>query len=197
MDIKIIFAILASIIYIIGPIPYVRDIFLHKTKPHSYSWLIWCVLQTTIAVVMLRGGAGEGSVPVILSSIICGFIFILSLWHGTSNIKSFDLICLIGALFAIGIYLFLHNGLLSVILVVAIDFIALLPTLRKTYQEPNTETMSLYLLGFLGHIFSLFAIANFTIITSLYLISVAITNFACVGVILLARKRDKDISKIN
>ena len=103
-------------------------------------------------------------------------------------IKTFDKICLVGALIAISLYLFLHNALLSVIVVTLTDFIGFLPTIRKSYAEPKTETLSTYGLSSASSAFALFALTNFNITTSLYLITLVITNGLCAVIILVQRK---------
>jgi hypothetical protein len=96
IDIKIFIGILAGIIGGLSFIPYYRDIFLFKTKPHIYTWLIWFLLQGLSVSIMLHDGAGIGILPFIVGTIFCGSIFILSFKYGTKNITLFDTICLIG-----------------------------------------------------------------------------------------------------
>ncbi len=188
MNIQIIFVILSSIIGIACFIPYIRDIFKHTTEPHPYSWLIWTILQSTAVVAMISGGAGLGVASLAIGAVLCGTIFLLSLRYGTANIKPFDIICLIGALIAIAIYLFLQNALLSVIIVSLTDFIAFLPTFRKAYEEPASETASTFALSSASNVLALFALSSFTLTTSLYLISLIITNATCAFIILIRRK---------
>jgi hypothetical protein len=42
---KFIIAIIATVLTFLGFIPYFRDIFNRKTKPHLYTWLIWLITQ--------------------------------------------------------------------------------------------------------------------------------------------------------
>lgn len=188
MGFKFILAILSSIFAISCFIPYIVDIFKGTTKPHSYTWLIWAILQTIGAIAMLSGGAGIGVASLVIGAVLCGFVFILSLFYGTHNIKFFDKVCLAGAFVAIGFYFFLHSALLSVLMVIIIDLIGFFPTLRKTYEEPNTETVSTYILSSISSFLALLALSIFTLTTSIYLISLVITNLICAFVILHRRK---------
>jgi hypothetical protein len=56
MDIKSIFSALASVIIVIAYYPYIRDIFLKKTKPHIYTWLIWAITTGTATMGLWQGG---------------------------------------------------------------------------------------------------------------------------------------------
>jgi hypothetical protein len=188
MNLKIIFAGVSSIVGILCFIPYIRDIFLNKTKPHSYSWFIWAVLQTIAAAAMWSGGAGVAIASSVIGAVLCGFIFILSLKRGTKNVTRFDTVCLLGALIALTVYLFLHNPLLSIIFATLTDVIGSLPTLRKAYLEPDTETASTHLLSGASGAFAIAAIANFTLTTSLYLLTVTAMDTFC-GLLVLARKK--------
>jgi len=193
MNIKIIFATLSSFAAIFGIIPYVIDIFKGKTKPHSYSWLIWAILQIIGAVSMFSIGAGWGALSVGVGAVLCSFIFILSLKYGTHNIKIFDTICLIGALIAIVVYFFLHNPVLAVLIVALVDLLGSLPTLRKAYEEPETETASTYMFSFFSTVLALLALSIFTFENSLYLISITITNALSVIIILYRRRELKKL----
>jgi len=187
MNIKIIFAVLSSIVGISCFIPYILDIFKGKTKPHSYSWFIWTVLQTIGAISMFSIGAGLGVVSISIGAILCGFVFILSLKYGTHNIKTFDVVCLVGSLIAIIFYFFLHSPILSILIITLVDFVGFLPTMRKAYEEPQTETISSYALSSFSSILALFAFSVFTFSNSIYLISLIITNATCAGIIFIRK----------
>lgn len=188
MDLKIFFAIASSIVGIICFAPYIRDIFRNKTKPHSYTWFIWAMLQIIAAAAMWSGGAGMAIASSVIGALLCVFIFILSLKHGTKNITRFDTVCLFGALIATAAYLLFHNPLLSIIFATLTDAIGFLPTFRKAYQEPYTETASTHLLSGVSGALAIAAIANFTLTTSLYLFAVTIMDTSC-GLFVLVRRK--------
>jgi hypothetical protein len=70
------------------------------------------------------------------------------------------------------------------------DSIGTLPTVRKAYKEPHTETASTHILSGISGAFALAAIANFTLTTSLYLFAVTILNTSC-GVLVWIRQKNK------
>ncbi len=191
MKTQLIFAIFSSILSILCFIPYLRGIYKGKTKPHSYSWLIWTILQTIGVIAMFKGGAGIGIASLSIGVILCGFIFILSLKYGTKNINLFDKVCLVGALLAIVAYLFLNDALISIIIITITDFIGFLPTFRKSYKEPETEKASSYALSSISSVFALLALSIFTLTTSLYLVSLIITNGLC-AILIIIRIQKKE-----
>jgi len=50
-EFKNILGIIATVLVFIGYIPYLRDIVKGKTKPHIYSWFLWCFV-TLIAFAL-------------------------------------------------------------------------------------------------------------------------------------------------
>jgi hypothetical protein len=184
----LLFAVASSVAGIFCFAPYIRDIFLGKTTPHSYSWLVWAMLQTTGVIAMFSSGAGIGIASLSIGAVLCIFVFSLSLKYGTKNITAFDTSCLAGALLAFILYLLTHNALASIILVALIDIVAFLPTFRKTFAEPYSETEATYFLSALSSTLALGALSAFTVTTSLYLVSLIFTNLTC-GILILVRRR--------
>ncbi len=183
MNWHLLFAGIASVISIVCFIPYLRDIFRGKTKPPSYTWFVWSALQAVVAQAMWRSGAGVAIAPLVIGAIVCFFIFILSLRYGTRGVgkgtAAFDLVCLMGALCTIVAYIFFHDPLVSVVLATITDGIGFLPTLRKVYKEPQTETASTHLLSGVSNVFALSALASFSVATVLYLAVIMVLDFLC------------------
>lgn len=188
ITVKIFIGIVAGIIGGLCFIPYFKDIFLLKTKPHMYTWLIWSLLQGTSVFIMFFDGAGIGALPFVVGAILCGCIFILSFKYGTKNITLFDTACLIGAFIALIFYIFLHDPTTSIILVCAIDFIGFLPTFRKSYVEPKTETASTYIVSAISSVLAIFALTNYSLITVLYPVTLVLTDSICWLIIVLRRR---------
>ena len=187
MSLKFIFGLLSSVIAIVSFLPYIKDIFSKRTKPHIYSWLVWSILQTTGVIAAFVGGAQYGMLGLATGALFCIFIFFLSIRYGTKNITRFDTICLIGALLAIFLWILQKNPLFSVILITLIDFMGFIPTYRKGYIDPRSETASLYLLSAISNLCGLLAIGNYTIITTLYIASLVVTNIVFVLILLTRR----------
>lgn len=190
IDIKIFSGIVAGVVGVFCFVPYFRDIFFHKTKPHIYTWLIWSLLQGTSVFIMLYGGAGIGVLPFVIGTILCGSIFVLSFKYGTKNITLIDTICLIGALVALIFYIFLHDPMLSIVLVSVIDFIGFIPTFRKSYIEPKTETAFTYLVSAISSVLAIGALLNYSLITMLYPITLILTDMMCWFIIVLRRRNN-------
>lgn len=183
MDPKLFFGILSALIAIASIIPYVRDIVRGKTKPHMYSWLIWTILQIIGTAAQFQDGAGYGAWALTIAAFGSFLIFIFSFKYGTKNITQFDLACLITSGITLIVYFGMENPLYAVILVVIIDLLGFLPTFRKGWEEPSTETTATYALSGLANLLGLFALEHYTPVTTMYIGSLFLTNASFVSMI--------------
>ena len=185
---KIIFAILALIISLTAFYPYIRDIFLGRTKPHVYTWLIWTITQSTAVFALWYGGGGWGSVELTTGTFFVFIIFLFSLKRGTKNITKSDTVILFIAVLSILIWWKLNNPILAVIMVSLIDAFGYIPSYRKCWSDPWSETLSTWGLFAVGNIFAILALNEYNILTLSYLITIIICNVILIIISLLRRK---------
>jgi len=186
-NVRIFLGIFATFIAIISYIPYVRDIFLGKTNPHSFSWLIWGILMTVGFAAQLNDNGGPGAWVIGFSAIISFLIFGLSLKYGEKNISKLDWVCLISAVAAIPLWIITSTPIWSVILITVIDFLGFVPTWNKSIVNPDGETLSLYVVATIKHSIGIAALASVTLVTLLYPLSLVITN-AALAILILNRR---------
>ncbi|MFI5271390.1 MAG: hypothetical protein ACHQT9_05120 [Candidatus Saccharimonadales bacterium] len=180
---KDVLAIIAAVLAIAGNLPYIRDAFTHRVKPHPFTWLVWTIVSAIVFFGQLAKGAGIGALPAGVAELFTIIIFIFSLQYGFKYVQRTDKYFLAAALFGIIPWLIFDNPTISVIIAVVIDLIAFVPTLRKTYEHPETETPILYGSNVLRHILTLFSLQAYNIATTLHSIAMIITNTLMVGLI--------------
>jgi len=173
---KEILAILAALLAVAGNIPYLLDVIKRRIQPHPYTWLVWSLVSGIIFFGQLVKGAGIGALPTFAAEVFTIIIFIFSLRNGFKNIIRRDTYFLTLALVGIIPWLLTKDPTISVIIVVAIDLIAFMPTIRKTWVYPKTETPVLYSMNVLRHILALFSLQAYNIATTLHSILMIITN---------------------
>ncbi len=178
MELKILFSILASIIALIAYFPYLKDIFSQKTKPHAYTWFIWMLTQGTATLGVFYGGGSWGGLYLGIMTVEVIVVFLLSLKYGTKNITKGDTIILIAALIAIFIWWQLKQPLLSILMVSAIDVLGYVPSFRKSYKEPWSETLISWLLFAVANILGILALSRYNLLTTTYLTSITIANMS-------------------
>ncbi len=182
-------AIIASILAIFGNVPYLRDIIRRKIQPHPYTWLVWSIVSCIIFFGQVAKGAGIGALPTAASEVFTIIIFFFSLQHGFKNIKKIDTLFLIIALLGIIPWLLTNDPTISVIIAVSIDLVAFMPTIRKTFLHPETESPILYGANVLRHILMLISLKAYNIATTLHSIAMITTN--TIMTVLILRKNKK------
>lgn len=192
MDYKLIIALIASALTIIGFIPYFKDVFGKKTKPHLFTWLIWTITQGTAVVALLQGGGRFGGISLIIGTILVFVIFLLSFKYGTKDITISDKIVLVVALLAVLVWWQLDNALAAVLMVSAIDGAGYIPTIRKTFKNPWSETPSFWLIMASTDLLAIISNAEYNLLTVTYL---SVLLFANVIVSLICITRRKVIAK--
>jgi hypothetical protein len=188
MDYKLVLGVVTGVLAVVLFVPYYRDIFLKKTQPHAYSWLVWAILQGVGVAAQFKDGAGYGAWGLTVGAFFCFGIFVLSFRYGTRNITTFDGVCLAASLMAIALYFFIENPLWALVCVAIVDFVGFLPTFRKGFAEPWTETNSTFVLSALSSILSLCALQNYTFTTVFYIASLFFTNSSFATMIIVRRK---------
>ena len=184
---KDILAFIAAGLAIAGNIPYIKDAFTKRVKPHPYTWLVWTIVSTIVVFGQISKGAGVGALPAAVALIFTVIIFVFSLQYGFKYVRKTDMYFLIAALLGLVPWIVFNNPTFSVIIAVSIDLIAFVPTLRKTRLHPETETPILYGSNVLRHILTLLSLRSYNIATMLHSFSMIITNSLMVG--LISRKK--------
>jgi hypothetical protein len=181
--------IVASILAIVGNLPYIRDVLRNKIQPHPFTWLVWSIVSCIIFFGALAKGGGLGTIPILASEIFTVAIFILSLKHGFKNVKKVDVLFLAIALLGLIPWYLTKDPTVSVIIAVSIDLVAFIPTLRKTYLQPKTENYILYLMNVLRHILIMFSLDAYNIATTLHSIVMIVLNTVMTYFITIRGKR--------
>lgn len=146
----------------------------------------------------LAEGAGIGALPTGIAEGFTIIIFLFSLkflFHGhkgsaghIKHIQKTDHYFLAVALLGLIPWALTKDPTISVVIVVTIDVIAFIPTLRKTWLQPETEEPTLYSMNVGRHILTLFSLGSYNIATTIHSIAMICTNSLIVA-FLLKKKR--------
>jgi hypothetical protein len=169
-------AIVAALLAIAGNVPYLRDLIKKRVQPHPYTWLVWAIVSCIVFFGQVARGAGIGALSTAASEIFTIIIFLYSLKYGFKNIQKIDTFCLIIALAAIIPWVLTKDPTISMVIAVSIDLFAFVPTIRKTWKHPKTETPILYGTNVLRHILMLFSLKTYNVATMLHSIVMIMTN---------------------
>ena len=185
---KIYLGIVSSLIASLAYIPYLRDIFKGKTKPHVFSWFLWGLLGAITFSAQIIRGAGAGSWSNGITALICFVIVTLSFKRWDRKMSRFDWLAFLGALLGLVLWGLTDNPLWAVVLAVIVDTLAYSLTFRKAYHKPYEETMIYFIMATIGTIISLFALEIYNPVTWLYPVCLVVSNSLFIAM-LSARRR--------
>jgi hypothetical protein len=182
-------AVIAAIFAVLGNVSYLRDVLSKKVRPHPYTWLVWTIVSGVTFFGQLAKGAGIGALPTGVAEFFTLLIFVFSLQYGFKHIVKTDTYFLILALLGIIPWILFRDPTISVIIVVIIDLIAFIPTLRKTWLFPTTEAPALYSMNVARHILTLFSLQAYNVATTLHSIVMIGTNSLMTALIMRGYKK--------
>lgn len=184
MEKEVLIASISSIFYFIGIFPYFRDVLSWRTLPHPFSYFVWFILTGFNTYVLFNQSEYIALFPAFLNTVSC----IIFTYYGIKSYKKirvniYDYIFLTGALCILPFYFYTKDVLLTVILSIVIDFLGYLPTLKKGWILPWTETLFTFFILGVAQLLILFTQADMTIESSLFWIYVFIVNMTFVMIV--------------
>lgn len=186
---KAFLGIAATILALYSYIPYFRNIFANRTKPHAFSWLVWFLLTAIAFVAQVRDNGEAGAWVTGFTAIVALVIFITAITQGEKNITKSDWLCLIGSFLAMGLWAITNSPLTAVILITMIDALGFAPTFRKAFHKPQEETLITFALSAVKFVIAITALSNYSAITVLYPASLVIMNGLFVVMLIIRRKQ--------
>ncbi len=180
LDTKTIIAIIASVLAFVGNISYLRDTLRGNIKPHPYTWFLWSIVSATTFFGGIVKGAGIGALPTGIAEGFTIIIFLLSFKYfiqgKSARVRLLDHVLLVTALLGLIPWFITKDPTISVVIVVAIDLVAFIPTLRKTWHAPETERPLLYQMNVSRHVLTLFSLGAYNVATMLHSIVMIAVN---------------------
>ncbi len=174
--------IVATVIVTAAYIPYIISILQKKTKPNRASWFIWAVLGAiTFASYYSVGARSTLWYALPLGTIVTA---LLSIRYGVGGWNRFDGICLAGAFLGLILWGLSGNAFIALGMVMAIDLFAYLPTIRKTYFDPSSESRAAWALFFVSGLLNFMAIDSWRLEIAAYPAYMLLFNLIVFGLTL-------------
>lgn len=188
MDPAPVLALLAGALGVACSVPYVRDTLRRTTMPHRGSWLIWSVLEVVALEAQRADGARWSLLPLLTQAVGTCLVLGLSVRLGTGRLTRVDLalVALAGA-GVIG-WLVVDLPLIATTCVIVADLVAALMMLPKTWQVPDSETLSTFVLAAASGVLTMGAVGSLSMSLLAYPAYFAAVNAAVAGVIVHRRR---------
>lgn len=189
MEYKQLLSLTAIGMLIIGYIPYVRDTIKGKTKPHLYSWFVGAIMAYSSFGLQFQSNAGPGMYATLFSAIVATMILSIGYRHKDNMITGFDKICLVLSLASLTTWLVIKQPVMATALIIITASVSFMPTIRKSWIAPNTETLLSYVINFFRFGVSIMALNSYTFITLGFPVAWMILNGLFVMLLLYRRKK--------
>ena len=141
------FVFLGALIFFFGSIGYFVETLQGKVKPNRVTWFLWSLAPLIAFFAEIKQDVGIQSLLTLMYGLIPAVIFIASFVNKNAywKITYIDIIC--GLLAVAGLILWQTTkvGNIAILFSIAADALAALPTVIKSYKEPDTENYVLYL----------------------------------------------------
>lgn len=135
--------LVASVLYVVATL---RD----TARPEIVSWASWAALLTESTVAAFITGQYPSALYTGLCASACAVVTVLSLRRGTWAVSALDVASMAAVAAGLVLLLVVRSPGAVVLVSVAADFAAYLPTMRHAWDKPGEEPALTYLLFAVG-----------------------------------------------
>ncbi len=166
---ELLFALISSILLIIGIAPLWKDIIRWRTIPHPFTKWIWLILVSINIYILYANNQFIAMIAPIILWCCLGWEAIIGIRKMQKvSMNWFDFLCLILSFLCLLYLIFFRNLQNAAILTIIVDFIAILPLFKKWWLLPWTETTWTYFISWVSQLFMILALANPNIETMIF-----------------------------
>lgn len=151
--------------YVVG----IKQMLNGKYSPSTFSRIVWVLLAINSFFGLLLSDST-------LSSIILGAIFLIgniaicliSFWKGTREIGYLEYFCIALLIMSATIWILFEAPLVNLCISLFAHFVGALPTYKKVWHNPSSESAGFWSLFFIASVLSVFATESFVISTLIF-----------------------------
>ncbi len=182
------FVFLAAFLSLTGAYGYVRDTLRGVTSPNRVTWGLWGVEGILGFAVEIQQHVGLASVMTLMLGFVPCVVVAVSFKnpHSVWRIGKFDVFCGLVSLAGLVFWFFINEPTVALISFVAADQIAALPTLRKSWIAPHTESPRVFFMGFLNCGITLLTLKRLTTGGALFPGCILVTDLI-LGILIVTR----------
>ena len=158
------FIYLALALSALGAFGYVRDTLKGVTSPHRVTWSLWAVEGILAFVIEIQDRVGPASLMTLMLGLVPLVVVAASFAnpHSVWKIEMFDVACGVISVAGLAFWAFVNEPTVALIAFVAADQMAALPTIRKSWLAPGTESPGVFFLGTINCVLTLLTLKHLT-----------------------------------
>lgn len=182
------FVFLAAALAVYGTQSYVRDTLRGTTSPHRVTWGLWALEGIMAFFVEIQQHVGLASIMTLSLGLMPLVVVVASFKnpHAVWKVDAVDVVCGVVSVSGLVFWAFVNEPTVALVSFVAADFIAALPTYRKSWRAPQSETPRAFVMGAVNTGITLLTLKNFTTAGALFPGVIMLTDTA-LSVLILAR----------
>lgn len=154
-----------------------KEMFWGPVRLHRMTWFLFSILGFIVMVSYARTGQAGESIWIARAAFYFPLaLFIASWWRGESGWSPFELRCIDLVSICVCLWVFLRSDKMAMYMGLAIDFLALSPTLRKVAERPESESATGWLIGSAACVLNLFSIEHWSWVSATEPVYLLATN---------------------
>lgn len=158
-EIKTILGLLAGLITLVAFFPYILSILKEKTKPNRATWSIWTVNSVLLLTSYRAEGAKETIWLAVAYTIGCVTIALFTIKYGIGGWTKLDRFSLVGSILAVISWIII-GPLVTFIASLLIDLLGFIPTIYRSFHNPEGEDKISWIMWLGGGFLSLLLVDN-------------------------------------
>lgn len=173
------FVFLGFAITLIGLFSYLKDTIQGKVQPNRVTWFLWALAPLIAFTAQIQEGVGLEAVLTFSVGFNPLLVFLASFLNKKAQWKltKFDFIC--GGLSVLGLILWFitKDPIMAIVFAILADTLAALPTIVKSWKEPETENYWPFLTAIINSGIALLIIKDWNFATAgftLYIFSLCV-----------------------
>lgn len=139
--------ILGAVVNLLGSAAYIRDTLIGKTQPNRITFLMWGIAPCIGAAAAFSDGVRWSVLPVLTSGILPFLILLASFFNKKAvwELHWYDYVCGAFSLLALVLWKETQQPTIAIVFAIIGDGFAGLPTFKKSWTHPETETPLAYI----------------------------------------------------
>jgi len=150
----------------VGALSYIRHTLRGRTQPNRVTYFMWAIAPFIATAAAVSKGVTWAVVPVFMSGFCPLMIFVSSFFNRRAYWKlgTLDYVCGAFSVLALILWAITSRPMIAILLAIASDGLAAIPTLVKAWTYPETETGISYVLAFFSAATSFAAVRNWVFV---------------------------------
>lgn len=154
--------IAGALIQLVGALVYARATWRGTARPNRVTWALWALAPLIGTAAAVVDGVGIAILPVFMAGFGPLIVFVVSLRNREAywTLGRFDYACGAFSLAALFVWAMTHEPMTAIALAIVADGLAALPTLKKSWSAPESESVSVYAATILSAGFGMWAVGE-------------------------------------